>query len=123
MSYNLDNKQDFDRFMLDYYGKIYPTGRMTVYNTHPEDDGNGGTVMVANSDTSWTDAEMPILPALKTMMVNATTSLYDNNWKLYQHNYDPAGLPIQSVAIGASKEEIEKRLATVEREVAILNNK
>ena len=123
--YNLDDQKDFERFMLDYYLPIYPTGKWQVYNTHMEPDGNGGTVSVANPDTSWTDAELPILPALHSQYVldqktGKLITLYENNWYLYQHNYAPNGKPIQTIF---TSEDTADQLAILEARVRDLEIK
>ena len=121
--YNLDNKNDFDIYMLKFYTAIYPSGKMTVYNNHPEKQSDGSTVLVANLDKSWTECELPILVALKAMMVSATKTLYENNWELYQHNYSPDNRSLViPVELTGSISGIEKRVVALEREVAILKS-
>jgi hypothetical protein len=122
LMYNLDSKTDFDQYMLEWYGKLFPSGKMTVYNTHPEPTADGGTTMVANSDSSWTEWELPILVALKTQMVSKDVSVYENNWKLYQRNCSPDNrsrvIPLEHTGI-----TVEKQLEILEGRVRDLEIK
>jgi hypothetical protein len=116
MTYDLDSKQDFERYMLDFYTALFPSGRMQVYNTHIEKMPDGSTVSVANIDKSWSDMELPILLALHATIQDDGRTLYETNLQLYTHNYTPRGLPLQSIFI---QKPLEERVFALEREVAI----
>jgi hypothetical protein len=116
--YNLDDIGDFEQYMLDYYTKLYPTGMMQVYNTHPEKQPDGSTIMVANPDRTWSEWELPILVALKTIMISPTKTLYENNLELYRHNYSPENkMPVVPIEYTGT---LEQRVYKLERDVAIL---